>query len=137
MHIHQWKGRRFLGLRPISRRMPDGDQQDSLPAQNEARMDVKGFLCWVVVDVSKRAGAGAGWLPGWASGGLDRDKPPTWWGRSLQVTPDCARSGYVIWAEGGRSFVTQPHGCEPVRSGQTPTEVQAGCGRCLNTSLAA
>jgi len=77
----------------------------------EARMDVKGFLCWVVVVASKRAGAWAGGCTGWASDGHDRDKPPTDGGGTLVAGHTwCARSGYVIEVEGGRSFVAQPEG---------------------------
>jgi len=49
------------------------------------------------------------WFRRWASGGHDRDKPPTDGGGTLvAVTPGDARSGYVIEVEGGRSFVAQP-----------------------------
>ncbi len=58
-------------------------------------------------------------------GGHDRDEPLTGGGGTLVgVTPWPSGSVRVVGV--GRSFVAQPAGCEPVRSGQAPTEIGSG-----------
>ena len=71
-------------------------------------------------------------------GGHDREEPPTAGGGTLVESHTVA--GPILWGRRGRQVIrcTTLWGCEPVRSGQTPTGVtQSGRGRCLNTSRAA
>jgi hypothetical protein len=67
----------------------------------------------------------------------DRDKPPTLGGGTLVSGHTwVARSGYVIKGRIGRSFVAQPEGVSRFDGARPRPGSQAGCGRCLNTSLA-
>jgi len=64
---------------------------------------------------------------GWASGGHDRDEPPTCRGGTL-VASHTGRPGPVMSPRLGSAghSLHNPEGCEPVRSGQTPTEGSGG-----------
>ena len=85
----------------------------------EARMFVKGGLDSGVVGALRWPAGGSSWFRG-GVGGHDREEPPPVVGaRSLEVTPWPVRLCEVSGSAG--HSLHNPMGCEPVRSGQTPT----------------
>jgi hypothetical protein len=76
------------------------------------------------VDALKQPEPGPAWFRWWASGGHDRDEPSTAGGGTL-VAGHTWLPGPVMSSRPGAAghSLHNPEECEPVRSGQTPTEV--------------